>query len=150
MRANFFKVYLTNPSIRSALFSPLEENGEFTTYLAETGIFSQWFHSQQMDRLYYARWERGEVDIVHLNPNQKPDWVVEVKWSDRYVDNRSELRSLLAFCREHSLTQVLVTTKNAYELRYQDDLPIQFVPTSLYCLSVGANLLGIRKDIASH
>jgi len=44
-RAYYFKVYLTNPSIRSALFAPIAENDEFMGPLAETGIFSQWFHS---------------------------------------------------------------------------------------------------------
>src|SRR5262249_46852261 len=36
-RANFFKVYLTNPSVRSALFSPLSQDDESIGNLAETG-----------------------------------------------------------------------------------------------------------------
>lgn len=29
-RANFFKIYLTNPSMRAALFSPIKEGGDAT------------------------------------------------------------------------------------------------------------------------
>ena len=76
-----FKVYLTNPCMRSALFAPLSADSDDIGNLVETGIFSQWFHSPDAD-LYYARWKDGEVDIVNLNANQKPTWAVEVKWSD--------------------------------------------------------------------
>jgi uncharacterized protein len=43
-RANFFKVYLTNPCMRSALFSPLDPSSDEMGNLVETGVFSQWFH----------------------------------------------------------------------------------------------------------
>src|ERR1019366_3913757 len=59
-RANFFKVYLTNPSMRAALFSPVKADDSVVRSLAETAIFSQWFHSDKT--LYYARWQDGEVD----------------------------------------------------------------------------------------
>ncbi len=62
---NYFKVYLTNPSIRSALFAPIAENDEFMGAFAETAIFSQWFHAPA--DLHYARWRDGEVDIVFLD-----------------------------------------------------------------------------------
>lgn len=72
-----FKVYLTNPSIRSALFAPLSDTSEEIGSLAETGIFSQWFHHPI--QLYYARWGDGEVDMVQLEATQRPRWAVEVK-----------------------------------------------------------------------
>jgi hypothetical protein len=41
--------------------------------LTETAIFSQWFDSQNIDLLHYARWKTGEVDIVCLDiAEQKP------------------------------------------------------------------------------
>lgn len=43
-RANFFKIYLTNPSLRCALFSPIKETDAFAGNLVETAIFSQWHH----------------------------------------------------------------------------------------------------------
>jgi uncharacterized protein len=79
-RARNFKVYLTNPSMRAALFSPVDESSEEVSALAETAIFSQWFHSDELN-LYYARWKDGEVDIVRLGADQRVRWAVEVKWS---------------------------------------------------------------------
>ncbi|MGB3588824.1 MAG: ATP-binding protein [Tunicatimonas sp.] len=70
-RANFFKIYLTNPSLRSALFSPINATDDFIGNMVETAIFSQWQHCQN-SQLYYARWQSGEVDFVSLNEKQKP------------------------------------------------------------------------------
>jgi len=75
-RAMCFKVYLTNPSMRAALFGQLDIEAEAMGALTETAIFSQWQNNQQIE-LYYARWNTGEIDIVHLHvANQKPAWAV--------------------------------------------------------------------------
>ena len=82
-RAVCFKVYLTNPSMRAALFGQLNADSEAMGAMTETAIFSQWQHNMTIE-LYYARWNSGEIDIVHLKPSsQSPSWAVEVKWSDR-------------------------------------------------------------------
>lgn len=134
-RANFFKVYLTNPSMRSALFSPIDENDEAMGPLAETAIFSQWFHTDT--ELHYARWEQGEVDIVHVGVQQKPVWAVEVKWSDRYVDQPWDLKSLLGFCHTNGLSQVTVTSKTRREVRSVEGVELRFLPASFYCYVIG-------------
>ena len=142
-RASSFKVYLTNPSIRSALFSPITEDGEYMGGLAETGIFSQWFHAstQTNERLHYARWKSGEVDIVNLNERQTPEWAVEVKWSDRACSNAGELAALIQFCKEHQLQHVVVTTRTVSAQSTIQGIQVHFVPTSLYCYVVGLNLI---------
>ena len=69
-RVTSFKVYLTNPSLRTALFSPIIETDKETGNMVETAIFSQWMHRENLD-LKYARWKmgrsEGEVDIVLLD-----------------------------------------------------------------------------------
>lgn len=142
-RANFFKVYLTNPSMRAALFSPLQEDDAAVAPLAETSIFSQWFHSDSP--LHYARWHDGEVDIVRLGARRKVFWAVEVKWSDRFCDRPNELTSLLSFCRENGLRQVLVTSKTKALSREAEGIQIEFRPASLYCFAVGYNLIKSKK-----
>lgn len=146
-RANFFKVYLTNPSMRSALFSPITENDEAMGSLAETGIFSQWFHAPDM-RLHYARWNNGEVDIVRLDPNQQVAWVVEVKWSDRYIAKPRELQSLLDFCRENKLSRVTVTSKSMFASEEVNGVRLEFIPASVYCYLVGYNIVNRRDMLA--
>jgi len=70
IRANYFKVYLTDPSIRAALFSPVHSADEAMGDLVETAIFSQWFHWDRLPH-YYAHWDKGgqgEVDLVLIDP----------------------------------------------------------------------------------
>jgi hypothetical protein len=138
-RANFFKVYLTNPSMRAALFSPLKADDSAVASLAETSIFSQWFHSDEP--IYYARWHDGEVDMVYLEPKQKVSWAVEVKWSDRYCDNPDELKSLLSFCQANRLKRVLVTSKTRKLSCKVGGIEVGFLPASIYCFTVGYSLI---------
>lgn len=142
-RANFFKVYLTNPSMRAALFSPLKAEDSAIAPLAETAIFSQWFHSETA-LLHYARWHDGEVDIVMLGPKQEVVWAVEVKWSDRYCDNPEELRSLVSFCQANKLGRTLVTSRTKTLTAKVKDIAIEFVPASVYCYTVGFNIVHAR------
>lgn len=139
-RANFFKVYLTNPSIRTALFAPTEPNDDAIGSMVETAIFSQWFHDARAR--YYARWDKGEVDIVGLDAaSQKAHWAVEVKWSDRYYQNPTELRSLISFCHAQNLERASVTTKTAYGSRFVENVKLEFVPAAYYCYILGRNIL---------
>ncbi|MBI4962858.1 MAG: ATP-binding protein [Desulfomonile tiedjei] len=138
-RANYFKIYLTNPSMRSALFSPIGENDEFVGPLAETGILSQWFHSDES--LNYARWRDGEVDIVYLDHRQRLCWAVEVKWSDRFVQNPWELKSVMQFCHSNNLEEVTITSRSVSAIQVVENIRMEFIPASLYCYSVGRNLI---------
>jgi len=143
-RANFFKVYLTNPSMWSALFSPITAEDDATRALVETAIYSQWFHSSW--DLYYARWDRGEVDIVKIDEKkQKARWVVEIKWSDRHYRKVSELNSLKSFCHQHNLDRCLVTTRTKKGNKIIENVPIEFIPASLYCYMLGFNIIRVKQ-----
>ena len=136
-RANHFKVYVTTPALRSALLGPVAGDDEEMGSVAETAVFAQWFHSD-LD-LHYARWKNGEVDIVHLDGRQRPDWCVEVKWSDRYVGGSGELNSLEEFTDRHPDVTPLATTRTLTEsdVRWPGVARLDFLPTSLYCYAVG-------------
>ncbi|MBI2981139.1 MAG: ATP-binding protein [Deltaproteobacteria bacterium] len=114
-RANFFKVYLTNPSLRTALFGPADPgNSALIGKLAETAYFAQWFHDPQIARnLHYARWKGGEVDLVSLDPgSQKPLFAVEIKWSDASGEDPDASRHLMHFWKEHpALNEAVITTR---------------------------------------
>jgi predicted AAA+ superfamily ATPase len=146
-RARTFKVYLTNPSIRAALFGFVRQDDAAMGSLAETAVWSQWLHSTDLSRsLHYARWKSGrqdlEVDIVSLDPvTQKPRIAVEIKWSDRIVDQWSDLRGIREFTGKHHLPMPLVTTRTTSAQGASDTQDIRFTPTSLYCYTVARNLL---------
>jgi len=143
-RANFFKVYLTNPSIRSALFTPVQEGDDFIGHLAETAIFSQWFH--QDSPLHYARWKGGEVDIVSMHTNKDISWAVEVKYSDRFYDRPYDLKSIFKFCTTNNLRSVTITTHKKSGIKLINNVELEFIPSSLYCYTVGRNLIEGKKE----
>jgi uncharacterized protein len=144
-RASRFKVYLTNPSIRAALFAPLSENDPAQGNLVETGIFAQWFHAQNQ-RLHYARWKGGEIDIVNLDDmDARILWAVEAKWSDRMVDHPEELREVVSFCRHNGLAEVLVTTRTRREVQERQGVRVRFMPAAEYCYQVGRSLFETRQ-----
>ncbi|MEM8954456.1 MAG: ATP-binding protein [Verrucomicrobiota bacterium] len=148
-RATSFKIYLTNPSMRAALFGAPASDDDSMGALAETALFSQWFHDATVvENIYYARWSSGEIDIVHVNPkSQRPHWATEVKWTDRPVKDRKELRHLAYFKKKNpSLDLCEVTTKSIdAEGQLSDDFPVRFIPTSLHVYEVGKGLLQKKK-----
>lgn len=140
-RANFFKIYLTNPSLRSALFTPLHPTDALFGAMVETGIFAQWLQREFFEP-WYARWTegrfQGEVDMVELSKqNFKPLWALEIKWSNRYIEQANELKSLRTFCESNNLTQAVVTTLDKWAERSMGKLKVSFIPASLYAYSVG-------------
>ena len=146
-RATHFKVYVTTPALRSALFGPVTGDDEEMGPLAETAVFAQWFHSNLA--LHYARWRNGEVDIVHLDKRQRPSWCVEVKWADRRVQSANELKGLQAFAGWHPNLEPLVTTRTLTkrDVQWTGIERLDYEPTSLYCYVVGYNL--VRKQPAT-
>jgi len=140
-RANFFKIYLTNPSLRSALFAPISKDDPHIGNMVETAIFSQWQHTENHS-LHYARWNNGEVDIVSLNNDLKPAWCVEIKWSNRFAENPNELKNLKSFCSKHeSITNAIVTTINIVKTITLENTEFDFIPASIYCYTVGRNIV---------
>lgn len=145
-RERSFKVYLTNPAMRAALFGPIAADSPATGALVETAIYSQWLHNANFhDSLHFARWKSGqtilEVDLVSLHRGTlKPRFVVEIKWSDRAWHDAGELRGLRAFCRENPPGRTpLVTTLTAEGKRNIDGMDVEFTPSSLHCYTVARN-----------
>ena len=148
-RQTTFKTYLANPSLRAALFKPIGQDDDLFGHLAETGVLSQWMHGRDLDGLHYTRWTGGEVDLVYLAPErQKPDWFVEVKWSDRFLNGFHEMKALRAFIEEHreTLTKGVVTTRTKFAARRHAGVEIEFVPTAVYAWMVGRNTAKANAD----
>lgn len=146
-RDNFFKIYLTNPSLRSALFSPITATDEMIGNMVETAIFAQWMHREWFTP-WYSRWSGGEVDMVGISDSTlKPLWALEIKWSNRYFDKPNELKSLYKFCTESNLNYPIVTTIDKEGEKEYKELNIQFLPSSAYAYTVGKNSLDKKKNI---
>lgn len=145
-RETSFKIYLTNPSLRCALFQPVNATDGEIGDMVETAIYAQWIPRRSAD-ISYANWrlnkkEQGEVDIVGIDAGrQKPRWVVEVKWSDLYVDRPGELASLLWFMPRNGLTKAIVTSLTESRTREMDSVSLHFMPAACYAYTVGYNTL---------
>lgn len=144
-RMRQFKVYLTNPSMRAALFAPLDDGDIAIGPLVETAIFSQWFHSDQFRNIHYARWKKGrqerEVDLVCVHPaTLKPVWAYEVKWSDRCTDNTDELIGLVELAKKNDPLPVGATTKTVTSATIIQDVKVKYFPCALHCYQVGRNV----------
>jgi predicted AAA+ superfamily ATPase len=140
-RITSFKVYLTNPSLRTALFSPISETDSEMGNMVETAVLSQWMHREKLD-LTYARWKEGrnegEVDLVLVDDKKyKPLWGVEIKWSNRYFERPNELKSLIHFCKSNHFQKALVTTIDQSGIKQIEGLFLSFLPASIYSYNIG-------------
>ncbi len=149
-RITSFKVYLTNPSLRTALFSPIIETDSEMGNMVETAILSQWMHRENLD-LTYARWKEGrgegEVDLVLIdNKKFKPVWGVEIKWSNRYFDKPQELKSLISFCQSNDFQQALVTSIDQTGTKNIDQIQFSFLPAAVYTYNIGNITLKMKNS----
>lgn len=150
-RVTSFKVYLTNPSLRTALFSPISETDGEMGNMVETAVLSQWMHREKLD-LTYARWKEGrnegEVDLVLVDDKKyKPVWGVEIKWSNRYFEKPKELKSLIHFCKSNNFQKALVTSIDESGVKQIDDLALSFLPASVYSYNIGDITLKMKTTI---
>ena len=146
-----FKIYLTNPSLRCALFQPIGETDGEIGEMVETAVFAQWIPRQGAN-ITFANWrlsnkEQGEVDIVGLDMGlQRPAWGTEIKWSDRYVQHTGELVSLLTFMERNKLSEAIVTTMTETADKQMENGTLHFLPVACYAYTVGKNTLMRTKQ----
>ena len=143
-------VFRPLPASLVALFSPISPNDENIGSMVETAIVSQWIQRESAE-VYYANWqsnrERGEVDLVGLDEIRlKPYWAVEIKWSDRFYENCSELKSLIFFMKRNSLQEALVTSISKFGRKRYGNLSFQFIPSSVYAYTVGRNTFDSKSQ----
>jgi len=145
-RETSFKIYLTNPSLRCALFQPITATDEEIGNLIETAVYAQWI-PRQSENISFAYWrknskEQGEVDIVGIDPGrQKPRWAVEIKWTDRYLTRTKELDSLLRYMNKNGLTDAIVTSETQTITKDLDHIVLHFIPVACYAYTVASNTL---------
>lgn len=147
-RQTTFKIYLTNPSLRCALFEPVKMIDGNIGDMIETAIYSQWI--PRKEHFAYANWKigrtQGEVDLVGINDAlQKPCWAVEIKWSDRFFDKPTELSSLQYYMEKNHLVQALVTSISQAGVKDMDFGNLHFIPCACYAYTVGENTLRQAK-----
>lgn len=143
-RERSFKVYLTNPAMRTGLFGPLEADDERFGHQVETALFAQRFHENA--RLHYAAWgnDDNEVDMVEASAALTPALALEIKWSDRYVSRPQDLAGLLRFARKCGLSPVWTTTRERFAQVTLDDTRLTFWPAAVMAFHFGVRAIDGR------
>ena len=149
-RETQFKIYLTNPSLRCALFQPINDSDDEIGDMVETAVYAQWIPRLGID-ISYANWrngrKEGEVDIVGINvAKQEPAWAVEIKWTDRYFEKPGELESLQYFLAKNNMSEAIVTTKTEFGSKLLDWGKVHFMPVACYAYTVSENTLKQTKE----
>ena len=120
--------------------------------MVETAVFAQWIPRSGAD-ISYANWrlskkEQGEVDIVGIDlARQKPQWAVELKWSDRYPEHPGELKSLLWFMPKNNIEEAIVTTQTITMQKPMDSVVLHFMPVACYAYTVAKNTIDSTRAI---
>jgi uncharacterized protein len=132
-RNRTFKVFLTNPSMRAALFGPLTEEDPAFGHVVETVVFCSTRYLHEPDPAY-ARWDKGEIDFVRLDQiTQRPYAAVEVKWSDREKSLQDAAQILQDYGQRNHMNRTILTTKTTDTTLRSADPVVRCYPTALYC-----------------
>lgn len=143
----YFKVYLSNTAMYTALVGPISEQDSQFGFLVETAVFAQRFNERP--KLYYARWgsQNYEVDLIEL-AELRPANALEIKWSDRYARNKQHLEGICKFAKDHKLTQVYISTRSKFDELTIDGVKVLLRPTALLAYHFGIrSIRGLPADL---
>ncbi len=154
-RERNFKVYLTNPSMRAALFGSVAATEDVMGAMAETALVTQYLHAPVFRNLAFARWKRGEVDLVRMDAaRQKPEWALDVKWSDT-ATRAADWKPLLDLAGQHGLQRVVMTSRTVSATMQRQGIECVARPLAALAFKIGrlaaaraATLSSARVDFA--
>lgn len=142
-RATQFKLYLTNPSLRAAMFQPIKDVDDvYFGHTIETAVAAQLGIGDDRHHWKYANWRVGkenrELDFVRIDAGtQRPEEGFEVKWSNGPFDHPAELKDVVDFCRTNNLKQLTVTSRTQRGIKHLKDIELTFVPTACWAYELG-------------
>lgn len=136
----YFRVYITNVSMRTALFTPLTVDDIRMEQMVETAILAQWQHVEK-DMFYYCKHDHVFIDLIKVDKNKKPVWITDVRWQHPHGLESNELDIVGHFCEKHGLLSSMITTKQNRDIIPSSNVIHSYEPTSLYCYSVGKQIV---------
>ncbi len=136
----YFRVYITNVSMRTALFTPLSIDDIRTEQMVETAILAQWQHVEK-GMFYYCKHDHVFLDLIKVDENKKPVWVTDVRWQHPHGLQSNELDIVGHFCEKHGLLSSMITTKQTRDVIPSSNVIHSYEPASLYCYSIGKQIV---------
>jgi predicted AAA+ superfamily ATPase len=141
-RHSRFKIYLTNPSMRAALYG--EPSSDSMGRLVETTVACQLLSGQRANyRFNYVRETSGrigEVDFVAFRAGrERPVDALEVKWTDRPLATFSrDLGGLVHYANRAGLKRAYVLKRGQYESLKVEGIDIHVIPVQDFLVSEGS------------
>lgn len=134
-RETHFKVYLTNPCLRAALYGPVGQDDEKAGMMVETAVVAQHVVFDMVQELSYARWQKGEVDIVDSRHGPR-----EVKWQSNVY--KSDCAAMFSFMLENNnqIGGLLTRYGSVGIFSERGKMFIVQVPVSEFCRNMGLTL----------
>jgi uncharacterized protein len=154
-RNRTFKVFLTNPSMRAALFGPLTEEDPAFGHVVESTLFSNLEGSLKSGTISYARWDRGghqgEIDFVSIDLHQQPWGLLEVKWSDRESSLMQATQTLEAYIKNLKRRDcIALLTTQTQKRAPSHESRVRWIPTAEYCYLYAKERHYFESVIPSH
>jgi len=144
-RANYIKIHLTNPTLRSVILSPVSATDPIMNHLLETAVFSQWVLKDKQS-IFYAGWingrMQGNVEMIGKSPiNREYQWALKIQWNNRFFDSFFDLKSLFNYCETNKLGEAMITTIDKSGSKVSNKVKYHFIPAALYVYSLGYDSL---------
>ena len=141
-RQVLFKVYLTSPTLYTALFGPVAPDAPEHARLVETAVAAQAFASGLADRLAYASWKGGMVDLILLDEaGGRPEDIFQMDWSGAVAASSKGPETMVNFAvRTNPDARMTMLTRDRGGPARRGGLDLSMVPASVY-----AYWLGTRK-----
>ncbi len=136
----YFRVYISNPSLRTALFTPLSADDIRTEYMVETAILAQWQHIEK-DMFYYCKHDHVILDLIKVDEHKNPVWVTDVRWQDPHGLAPNELDIVGHFCEKYRLISSMITTKQTRDVIPSSNVIHSYEPASMYCYTIGKQIV---------
>ena len=137
-----FKIYLTTPSLYAALFAPLPATDAQFQLLAETALVAQWLGAAEVEKLAYASWQGGCIDLIALDgETDRPTRVYKMDWQDAYGREGvpAELVKFIETTKPTAKPYVL-TSATTHQASMGGTM-ITMIPVALYAYCVGRDLV---------
>lgn len=138
-RAVTFKVHLTAPTMRAALFGPVGVEDPVMTKIAETAVIGQYLSDPNLDRVMYARWTSRNIDVVVCDPvTDKPTELYEIIWEESGLKEARRFTALTGFKkRNEDVLKVQALTQTTAGGANISGVDIRYLPVAAYCYWVG-------------
>lgn len=138
-RVHNFKIYLTNPSIRTLIYGPVHYRDQMISPMIETALATQWTSERAFSR-DFVKGIGSNIDFISLDKDLFPRWIMHNDWNEE-LTTKQKMLTIYKFCAQHRLQMPIVTTMSKHGIVEMNEMNIQLIPVSFMAYSIGKRTL---------